>query len=57
MDLIDIYIIFLEIPKTNLNINTNVLIGVCYHPPPPHDSATYFIEKLDETVQKLQRKK
>ena len=30
MDLIDIDILFIEIPKTNLNINTNVLIGVCY---------------------------
>ena len=45
MDLIDIYIIFIEIPKTNLNINTNVLIGVFYRP--PHVSATNFIEKLD----------
>ena len=33
MDLIDIDILFIEIPKTNLNINTNVLIGVCYRPP------------------------
>ena len=45
MDLIDIDIRFIEIPKANLNINTNVLIGVCYRP--PHVSATDFIEKLD----------
>ena len=55
MDLIDIDILFIEIPKTNLNINTNVLIGVCYRP--PHVSATDFIEKLDEILQKLQREK
>ena len=41
--------------KVNLNINTNVLIGVCYRP--PHVSATDFIEKLDEILQKLQREK
>ena len=32
MDFIDIDIPFIEIPKTNPNINTNVLIGVCYRP-------------------------
>ena len=34
---------------------SNVLIGVCYRP--PHVSATDFIEKLDELLQKLQREK
>ena len=53
MDLIDIDILFIEIPKTNLNINTNVLIGVCYRP--QHVSATDLIEKLDQILQKLQR--
>ena len=55
IELIDIDIIFIEIPKTNLNTNTNILIGVCYRP--PHVSATEFIEKLDEILQKLQREK
>ena len=55
IELIDIDIIFIEIPKTNLNTNTNILIGVCYRL--PHVLATEFIEKLDEILQKLQRKK
>ena len=44
MDLIDIDIKFIEIPKANLNINTNV-ISVCYRA--PHVSATDINEKLD----------
>ena len=45
IELIDIDILFIEIPKTNLNTNTNILIGDCYRP--PHVSTTEFIEKLD----------
>ena len=55
IQLLDIYILFIEIPKTNLNTNTHILIRVCYRP--PHVSATDFIEKLDEILQKLQREK
>ena len=33
IELIDIDILFIEIPKTNLNTNTNILIGVYYRPP------------------------
>ena len=54
-DLIDIDIIFIEIPKTNLNINTNILIGVCYRS--PLFSATDFIERLYSILQKTTRKK
>ena len=53
-DLIDIDIIFIEIPKTNLNINTNILIGVCYRS--PLFSATDFIEKLYNILQKQREK-
>ena len=35
-----------------LNMNTNVLIGVCYRP--PYISTIVFIETLDEILQKIQ---
>ena len=51
----DVNILFIEIPKNELNTQTNVLVGVCYRP--PHVPASNFIEELDKLLEKIHKEK
>ena len=55
IDLVDVNILFIEIPKSEFKTNHNILIAVCYRA--PHVRGIEFIEKLDALLDKLDKEK